>query len=830
LAGEPAASRTAAQHVLGQLDLIHGGINMAKANSLYFPSFVTVDSQHHLYVVDGGNNRILGWLNEASLANGQSADLVIGQPDFQAASCNDGTQPGDMNGVGPDSLCLEYPSPFTNTSQSGGIAVDESGNIFVSDTGNHRVLEYNSPFDSCASFPCVGPSANLVIGQPDFVSNLCNQGNFLPSAGRLCATDAKGNFYVSDPGNYRVLEYNTPLDPKSGEPGAGDGQADAVFGASDFNSPSDCEGSIVCGALGVAIDEPGNLYVAAAGRNLVVEFNAPLDPNSGEPGAGDNLPDNLFGFSTTGGCAVFDGIPDATSLCFPSSVSVDSSGNVYVADTGNSRIVEYNTPFNPSSGEPGAGNVIADEVIGQPDLTSGNCNQGPPGSSQFSTLAGNATLCRPFGIAVDGAGRLVVGDSANSRTIFFPVKPGAPAETASQVLGQLDMVHDGINLVDGRSLNFPQGAVADSAGHFYVADLNGRILGWRDIASFQNGQAADLVIGQPDFASIRCDGVNATSVCGPRGLAVDSSGDLFVADVNGNRILEFDSPFNACESYPCVGQPAARVIGQPTFSSGDCNNGNTKPSAFTLCGPFGIAMDGRNNLYVADYGNSRVLEYDGRLKNLRRSKKHHRIAANRVFGQTTVSNGTCNGNGLLVPPSPDQRSLCSPTAVALDHAGNLLVVDSNNNRVVEYSMSLRHSHIGGPKADLVLGQTDFVSATLGCSLLGGTTTDSQFCSPIGVATDSSGDVFVSDVLNNRVLVFESPLSTGEHASRVIGQSASGAFKCNSGGLPDDIAGLGPDSLCISVPGIGGLGIGIDSSQELYLGDSGNNRILFYPMP
>src|SRR5271169_7168393 len=114
--------------VLGQIDFSHNGINNPSTTSLNSPSQMTVDLNDSLYVVDGANSRILGWLDISSFTNGQPADIEIGQPDFQTTLCNSG-------GVSASSLC-----------QPGGVAVDSIGNLYVADTSNNRVLEYNQPF------------------------------------------------------------------------------------------------------------------------------------------------------------------------------------------------------------------------------------------------------------------------------------------------------------------------------------------------------------------------------------------------------------------------------------------------------------------------------------------------------------------------------------------------------------------------------------------------------------------------------------------------------------------------------------------------------------
>ena len=89
------------------------------------------------------------------------------------------------------------------------------------------------------------------------------------------------------------------------------------------------------------------------------------------------------------------------------------------------------------------------------------------------------------------------------------------------------------------------------------------MLGWRDAESFSNGAPADLVIGQPDFLSSDCAVTSNLSLCIPAGVAVDTSGNLYVADTGNSRVLEYTNPFAACAGvFPCVGGAANLVFGQ----------------------------------------------------------------------------------------------------------------------------------------------------------------------------------------------------------------------------------------------------------------------------
>jgi sugar lactone lactonase YvrE len=147
---------------------------------------VVVDKAGRLFVADADNNRILSWPNAAQVANGQAADLVLGQVNFEDNLCN-------QNGVSAASLC-----------GPGGLAIGPSGRLYVADAGNSRVLSWPS-----TSGLANGQPADQVIGQPDFSTSDCPP---TASASSLCnpnglTIDADGRLYVADSGNNRLLVY-----------------------------------------------------------------------------------------------------------------------------------------------------------------------------------------------------------------------------------------------------------------------------------------------------------------------------------------------------------------------------------------------------------------------------------------------------------------------------------------------------------------------------------------------------------------------------------------------------------------------------------------------
>jgi len=832
-----AASPIAANVVLGQSDFVHNGWYGTEADSFSNPSALIVDAAGHLYVVDSFNNRVLGWLNAKSFTNGAPADLVLGQPDFTSAACNNGVAPGDVHGLGADSLCTSLPTEtFVAASGLSGAAVDSNNNLYVADASNNRVLVYAAPFAACGSFPCVGPPAYAVFGQPDFISAQCNQGVFSPTARTLCGPtgitlDDKNNLFVSDPGNYRVLEYNTPFDSGSGEPGAGDKIADDEFGNSSFVERGSCDSSVFCGPAGIAVDQSGNLYVSDQRNGVVWVFYDPLGPYDPMTGAGDYLPDLYFGDPAVA-------CNSAGGLCGPLAVTVDSVGNVYIADSG--RVLEYNTPLDPSSGEPGAGDLIADNVIGAPDFTHSGCQIYGPNDSLLRYTSANA-VCSPVGVALDSAGNLYLADSGANRVLAYntPLNPssgeaGAGDAIPDRILGQTDCVHKETNQLDASGLEFPESAVIDSVGHLYVSDSM-RVLGWESVQALANGQPADLVLGQPDFISLACDQLSV--LCDPTGLtiynsgdlylglAVDSSNNLYAAATITNQVFEFNAPFASCASFPCVVGRPNLIIGDPDPDFSSCN-ATQKPTATGFCYPSALAFDSQNNLYVADADNNRVLEFD-RVA-LKAGRK--RILPHRVFGQRNFRSKECD----------DARpySVCDPTAIAIDRNDNLYVNDDGGSfdqahvRILEFFSPLKRTRVRGSgdhNVDVVIGEPDLKTLTNTC-YDGPAPKASNFCDVHAIVVDTNGNLYATDLQNNRVLEFDAPLRTGESASRVFGQPDFTSGSCNDGSLPSDIVGLGPDSLCLSTPVDGGDGLALDANLDLLVTDAGNSRVLIFDNP
>jgi sugar lactone lactonase YvrE len=267
----------------------------------------------------------------------------------------------------------------------------------------------------------------------------------------------------------------------------------------------------------------------------------------------------------------------ATSLNYPSSIAVDGSGGLYVADTLNNRVLYFPR-----------GSFTADAVYGQ----------GAAGTDfTDNTPTTSATgLNYPEGVAVDGNGGLYVADEGNNRILHFP----RGSFTADAVYGQGTAGTDFIDSNAGAGatgLDGPTGVALDGNGGLYVADtLNNRVL------RFPRGSfTADAVYGQgaagTDFTDSNA-GAGATGLDGPTGVALDGNGGLYLADTLNNRILHF--PTGSFTANAVYGQGVAGVNFTGTMHATGTTGMN---------GPTGVAVESNGDLFVADQSNNRVLYF-----------------------------------------------------------------------------------------------------------------------------------------------------------------------------------------------------------------------------
>jgi uncharacterized protein (TIGR03437 family) len=464
----------------------------------------------------------------------------------------------------------------------------------------------------------------------------------------------------------------------------------------------------------LAVDVAGNLYIADADNEMVFRVS-PTGSFSIIAGNG------FVGFSGDGGPAI------NASLNTPAGVAVDKTGNIYIADSRNHRVRQITTD-------------------GKIKTVAGT---GVAGYSGDGGLGTNAKLNSPACVTADQGGNVYILDYGN-----LVIRRLSPAGVITTFAGNTRSAFTG----DGgpatnASFNNPGQILAGIDGALYVADTNNNRI--RKIA----GGNITTVAGNGDPTFVLQDTpALLTPIDGPSGLAMGVDGTLFFTDRYNNRIRKL-TPSNLV-----------------TTVAGSGDQGSTDGLALqaSFRSPFGLVLDGQGSLYVADYGNKAV----------------RKLILNNV--------STFAGNGEYRPlreGSPATTAfLFNPTHVATDAQGNTYVTDTDNARVVRVDTNGVATTIAGTRSD-------GTSANAPCATNGQSATLNF---PSGVAVDPDGSVFFSDfgpdlvyklTRDGRICVY-----AGGGSSLSDGGPATNASLSNV------------------------LGIALDSSRNLFIADSGHNRI------
>jgi len=385
------------------------------------------------------------------------------------------------------------------------------------------------------------------------------------------------------------------------------------------------------------------------------------------------------------------------------------------------RIVFDHDVYNLESGGSASVNLVGVGSYIPPNvLSTGQAATGVLGQTAFNTkttATTNLKLAQPRDVAFDAAGNLWVSDTNNHRILRYDA-PFTNGEAATGVLGQTLLTTKLFpSPPTASSLSSPREIAFDTAGNLWVVDSgNHRILRYN--APFTNGEAAAIVLGQASFITNLAPATpTASSLNSPRSLALDTAGNLFVADTLNHRILRYDATFTN-------GEAATGVLGQTLFTTK-----TTGITALKLNTPRALAFDAAGNLWVADQLNHRVLRYDAPFTNGE--------AAAGVLGQTLFTTK-------VAPAPPTASSLNSPRDLTFDSRGALFVSDTLNNRILEYLPPFSN----GQPAFAVLGQSNFITGTAAA-----TPTASSLNNPRGLAFAASGNLWAADTLNQRVLMY-----------------------------------------------------------------------------
>jgi uncharacterized protein (TIGR03437 family) len=575
----------------------------AIAAQLNHPYGIAVDLAGNVYVADLDNNCVRRVTPDGAIAT-------------IAGTGRKGTSPD--GGAATDAALL---APRN-------VALDAAGNLFISEFEGHRVRKV-SPDGRISTVAGTGVSGFGADGGAAVKTQLA-----FPAG---LAVDRTGVLYIADSQNQRVLKIL---------PGGNIATVvNGLTGTTALRTP-----------LAVAVDAPGNICVVDA--TTVVHCSTAA-------GVWINLAGNGgMGFSGDGGPAA------SAVLSNPLDAALDSAGNLLIADGVRIRRVDGRGQIQTVAGDGhlhvGDGGAAIDGLLFQPSAVAlgqgGNLYIADTGtqrirqvtaSGTISTLAGTdigaasadgvaavaANLNSPMGVAVDAAGNILIADTRNQRIrrvaggVILNVAGTGLQGTGAEGLPPLRTpVRD------------PQAVCVDRSGTLYIADtFNNRILRapLNGLVTTVAGNGATGAAGDGGPARL-------AELSGPAGCALDSSGNLFIADTIGNRIRKVTT---------------AGII-TTLAGTGDLGFAGDEgvATAAQLSAPRGVAVDDNGDVFISDTGNHRIRQItpDGAI---------HTIA-----GQSGA--GFAGDGGLAA-----SAQLNAPGGLVLDGSGALYVADTNNDRV-----------------------------------------------------------------------------------------------------------------------------------------------------
>jgi sugar lactone lactonase YvrE len=321
-------------------------------------------------------------------------------------------------------------------------------------------------------------------------------------------------------------------------------------------------------------------------------------------------------------------------------------------------------------------------------------------------------------------------------------------------------------------LSNSRGLAVDSSRNIYIADA-----GNQEIALVTNSTGLLTVFAGTGLPGFSPDGSAATSaqMRSPQGVAVDSSGNLYIADTGNNCIRKITASSGTISTIAGVSVPSTGCT--PGYA-GD----NGLATSAELKGPQAVALDSSGNLYIADTGNNVI----------------RKVVLSTGVITTVAGNGTAGFSGDGVATSV---MLNTPADVKVDSSGNLFIADQSNFAIREVSASTGAiTTVAG-----LCTTTPSLSCSSGYTGDGGAATSAQLNSPQAVAVDSSGNIYIADTGNNVVRKV-----SGGTITTAVGNGTAGYT--GDGGSPGGAELNFPD------------GLTFDTSGMLYIDDAGNKVV------
>jgi hypothetical protein len=789
----------------------------------------TIKNNGDIYIADTAGNRI----EEVPAVSGTQWGIAMTAGNmYTVAGSSVGNFGRSQDGTPASQSLLPRPT---------NMAIDPSGNLFIADAGNNRVVEIpavsgqnrgNGPMTVNDMYTIAGnPGGNA--GHTGDGSN-ASTSSFLNDPVGLSFGSGNANLYIADAGNNRVQEipatggtqWNqsmtawdmyTIAGDNAGTPGrSGNGTA---LASSLLTSPE-----------GLGTSSTGDLYIADTGNNRIVEAASSGGSQWGITMTANNLYTVAGDVNGTAGTSGNRGPSTGAFLNAPTSVVCANNTQLYIADTGNNRIQEVahsthtewgnNMTANDiytiagaaggTAGFSGDGGASVSALLNNPgqvtwtgDLyiadTNNNRVRKVDGStaviSEFAgtgqTLASagnegpaiNAELYKPAGQAEDPQGNIYVADSGNNRIVEiassthsqwgFNTTAGNAYTIAGSAKGQPGSSGDGGRAVDAR-LNDPTDVAIDSNGNLYIADsANNRI----QEVSANTGNISTFAGSATGTAGSSGDGGAATAalLSNPSGVDVDTNGDVYVADLANNRVQEIYAANGDSWGLIMTTGHIYTVAGSASGASGHTGDGGLATSAL-LNNPQGVATDDAGNLYIADSANNRIQEVAVTTGIQREGPK---LTANDIYTIAGPSGAICNTGcpaGVSGDGGPAKAALLnSPSRIAADAAGNVYVGDGSNRRIQEIPAS------GGTRwgqlmhANYMYTVAGSATGVRGESGDGGRANSALMSYAQGISVDSQGNLYITDMFGDLLREVVSDTSTPFPVYPTPGSTINGTF-------------------------------------------------------
>lgn len=394
--------------------------------------------------------------------------------------------------------------------------------------------------------------------------------------------------------------------------------------------------------------------------------------------------------------------------------------------------------------------------------------------------ATNAQLDLPAGVALDAAGNIYIADSLHNRVRLVCSKNPPPYVATCAGPGDITTIAGNGNASytgDGAAasqatLSSPNGVTLDGAGNVYIADTGNNVIrvitaATGTISTIAGNNSGTICAGHTDLVGDGCPATQAT-LNQPWGVTLDGSGNLYIADTNNHRIREMSASTGLISTI--AGSGFTESNGSGSFS-GDSGLATSADLNF----PHAVAFDPAGNMYIPDSENNRVREVMAVGGSI--------TAASKIT--TFAGNGNTAGPGCnAAPVLASSASLFTPSAVAVDAAGNVYIADTENNAIRKVNAAT------GELATLV-------QSGCGANYTNGGFATEQIYGPISIYLDGNGNLYFADYFDMIVQQVQGNLAVLNYTTSPVRQGSQSApidqTVENDGNAPLDVTALTPDA-------------------------------------